>query len=276
MDIKDKVAVVTGGASGIGRATALALADCGADIVIVDINPKRIEEVQVEIKTRGRRSLGIQCDISKYDEVLDIPRQVLDFLGRIDILMNNAGVMLRGFADTLEPEDWDWILGINLYGVIYGCRAFLPHLLKQGSGYIINTSSIGGLISGRPNSIGYSTSKFAVTGLTEVLYKYLKPKGIGVSLLCPGLIRTNLPENFRYVGNDLERLGAIKEIPKAPGVMEPEEVAAMVVDAVRRERYLILTQPKLFQGLMEKRIQDIQGFLDGQLFQEKRNPEAGF
>jgi NAD(P)-dependent dehydrogenase (short-subunit alcohol dehydrogenase family) len=276
MDFKDKVAVITGGASGIGYATAMSMAGSGADIVIVDVNQQRLKEVQKELKALGRRVMVVQCDVSKNKEVSAMAEQVLEAMGRVDILMNNAGVMLRGFADTLEEADWEWILGINLYGVIYCCQAFLPHLMARGSGYIINTSSIGGLISGRPNSIGYSTSKFAVTGFTEVLYKYLKPKGIGVSLLCPGLVRTNLPENFRYAGNNLEGLGHIKEIPKAPGIMEPEEVAAMVVDAVQQNRYLILTQPKLFQGLMEKRVQDMQGFLDGQLSQEKRNPNAGF
>ena len=276
MDIKNKVAVVTGGASGIGRATALSLADSGADIVLVDVNRQRLEEVQEEIKTRGRRVMALPCDVSKNDEVSIMAKRALEGMGRIDILMNNAGVMLRGFAETLEPEDWEWILGINLYGVIYCCRAFLPHLLDRGSGYIINTSSIGGLIGGRPNSIGYSTSKFAVTGFTEVLYKYLKPKGIGVSLLCPGLIRTNLPENFRYAGNNTQALGAIKEIPKGPGVMEPEEVAVMVVEAVRQNRYLVLTQPVLFQGILERRAKDTQGFLEEVLSREQRNPSAEF
>jgi short-subunit dehydrogenase len=138
-------------------------------------------------------------------------------------------------------------------------------MLKRGSGYIVNTSSIGGLIGGQPNSIGYSTSKFAVTGFSEILYKYLKPKGIGVSLLCPGLIRTNLPENFRYVGNDLQALGAIKEIPKEPGVMEPEEVASMVVEAVNTNKFLILTSPARFLNMMERRAKDVQGFLDSQI-----------
>ncbi len=265
MEFTNKVAVITGGASGIGRATALAFAELGANIVIVDVNEQRMAEIKKDIEAKGRRALAIQCDVSKYENVTLMAEQALKFTGNVDILMNNAGVMLRGFVDTLHPADWAWILGINLYGVIHCCRAFLPHMLKRGSGYIVNTSSIGGLIGGQPNSIGYSTSKFAVTGFSEILYKYLKPKGIGVSLLCPGLIRTNLPENFRYVGNDLQALGAIKEIPKEPGVMEPEEVASMVVEAVNTNKFLILTSPARFLNMMERRAKDVQGFLDSQI-----------
>ncbi|MDP2918742.1 MAG: SDR family oxidoreductase [Dehalococcoidia bacterium] len=265
MEFKNKVAVITGGASGIGRSTAVALAKMGANIVIVDVNRERMAEAQREIEALGRRALTIQCDVAKYDDVTSMAKQAIAFAGGVDILMNNAGVMLRGFVDTLEPADWAWILGINLYGVIHCCRAFLPHMRERGNGYIVNTSSIGGLIGGQPNSIGYSTSKFAVTGFSEVLYKYLKPKGIGVSLLCPGLIRTNLPENFRYVGDDLQALGAIKEIAKEPGVMEPEEVAQMVIDGINKNKFLILTHPARFLTMMERRAKDVQGFLDTQL-----------
>ena len=265
MEFKEKVAVITGGASGIGRATALALAKMGTDIVIVDVNQQRMAETRKEIETLGRRVQTIQCDVARYDDVTSMAEQAMAFTGRVDILMNNAGVMLRGFIDTLEPTDWAWILGVNLYGVIHCCRAFLPHMLERGTGYIINTSSIGGLIGGQPNSIGYSTSKFAVTGFSEVLYKYLKPKGIGVSLLCPGLIRTNLPESIRYVGDNLKALGAIKEIAKEPGVMEPEEVAQMVIDAMDRNKFLILTHPARFHNMMEMRAKDVQGFLETQL-----------
>jgi len=275
VEFKGKTTVVTGGASGIGRATATAFAKAGADIVIVDVNEQRMAEVRKEIEALGRRVLTVRCDVAKYDEVISMSKRAMDFADEIDILMNNAGVMLRGFADTLEPSDWAWILGINLYGVIHCTRAFLPQMIKRGSGHIVNTSSIGGLIGGQPFAIGYSTSKFAVTGFSEVLYKYLKPKGIGVSVLCPGLIRTNLPENVRYVGQDRQALGFLPEIPRAPGVMEPEEVGRMVVDAINESRFLVLTHPARFRDLMQKRAEDDQAFLDSQITPSGRNPLVG-
>ena len=275
MEFKGKVAVVTGGASGIGRATALEFAKAGADIVIVDVNEQRMAEVRTEVEALGRRALTVRCDVARYDEVISMSKRAMEFAGGIDILMNNAGVMLRGFAVTLEPSDWAWILGVNLYGVIHCTRAFLPQMIKRGTGYIINTSSIGGLIGGQPFAIGYSTSKFAVTAFSEVLYKYLKPKGIGVSLLCPGLIRTNLPENVRYVGKDTQALGYLPEIPKGAGAMEPEEVGRMVVDAINESKFLILTHPARFMEMMKRRAEDDQAFLDSQINPSERNPLAG-
>jgi NAD(P)-dependent dehydrogenase (short-subunit alcohol dehydrogenase family) len=188
-------------------------------------------------------------------------------MGQVDILMNNAGVMLRGFAEKIPIADWEWILGINLFGVIRGVRAFLPDMIERGSGYIVNTSSMGGLIGGRPHSIGYSTSKFAVTGLTEVLYKHLKPKGIGVSLLCPGAVATNIVNSIRFTGDDdHEVLGGDEDLsPGLPNVLDPDDVARMVIDAMNRNQYLILTVPDRFQKVLMNRAENIQRFLDLQL-----------
>jgi short-subunit dehydrogenase len=140
-------------------------------------------------------------------------------------------------------------------------------MLERGSGYIVNTSSIGGLIGGRPNSIGYSTSKFAVTGFTEVLYKHLRPKGIGVSLLCPGAVATNIVKSIKFAGDDdPEVLGANDDLsPGQPNVLDPDDVAQMVIEAMIKNQYLILTVPDRFQRIISKRAEDMQAFLDLQI-----------
>jgi NAD(P)-dependent dehydrogenase (short-subunit alcohol dehydrogenase family) len=265
MEFKDKVAVITGSASGIGRSMALALARLGTDIVIADINDKRMAEVNEEIKSLGRRVLAVHCDVSKDKDMDNLAAETLSTMGKVDILMNNAGVMLRGFPDKLTMADWDWILGINLLGVIRGLRVFLPHMIERGDGYIINTSSIGGLISGVPYSVAYTTSKFAVTALTECLYNYLQPRGIGVSLLCPGGVATNIIESFRFVGDPPEILGGrVAPSLERPGVAHPDDVAQMVIEAMKQNRFLILTDPPRLHPAVMRSAEDIQKFLDGQ------------
>src|SRR6516225_1793677 len=144
MQIEGKVAVVTGGASGIGRATAIELARRGADVVIVDIHDVRMEEVHREIDAMGRRALIMHCDISLDRDVEHLRREVLEEMGHVDILMNNAGVAVMGPPETVPPEDWEWILQVNLLGPVRGVRAFLPHMMERGTGYIVNTASIAG------------------------------------------------------------------------------------------------------------------------------------
>src|SRR5256885_12203679 len=121
-------------------------------------------------------------------------------MGHVDILMNNAGVVLRGALEQIPIEDWEWSFGINLLGVVRGLRAFLPHMLERGSGYIINTGSVAGLIALTGEGAPYVASKFAIVGLSEALALYVRPKGIGVSVLCPGHVATNLGETARVIG----------------------------------------------------------------------------
>jgi NAD(P)-dependent dehydrogenase (short-subunit alcohol dehydrogenase family) len=267
MEFKDKVAVITGGASGIGWSLAKALAKLGTHIVLADIHEVNLAGLREEISDQGTRILPVECDVSKDDHMENLARLTFSEMGRVDILINNAGVMLRGFVDKIPMEDWEWILGVNLLGVIRGVRAFLPHMIERGSGYIVNTSSMGGLIGGQSHSIGYSTSKFAVTGFTEVLYKYLRPKGIGVSLLCPGAVATNINKSIRFTGDDDPMdLGADQRLEMGqPNVLHPDDVARMVMDAICQNQFLILTDPPRFQKVLIKRAEDVQRFMDIQL-----------
>lgn len=267
MEFKDKVAVITGAASGIGRSIALTFASLGANIVLADINDDEMNIVASEIKASGRRVLPVHCDVGRDEDVENLKKQAYETMGKVDILVNNAGVMLIGFAEKIPMKDWQWIVDINFLGVVRGIRAFLPQMLERGSGYIINTSSIGGLISGRQFAVSYTTTKFAVTALTEVLYKQLKPKGIGVSLLCPGGVATKLAKGMHFSNGETPenvKLRADHEARKAqaPEVKSPDEIAKILVQGMEKKEFLILADPPRFRAAMVARARDTQAFLD--------------
>jgi NAD(P)-dependent dehydrogenase (short-subunit alcohol dehydrogenase family) len=261
MDFKNKVAVVTGAASGIGRSIALAFAGQGADIVLADIDGDKMGEVAAQINAKGCRSIAVKCDVSRDEDVENLKQKALAAMGKVDILVNNAGVMLAGTVDKVSMKDWQWIVDINLLGVVRGVRAFLPHMLERGSGYIVNTSSVGGLITGKVTSVTYNTTKFAVTAFTEVLYKQLKPKGIGVSLLCPGGVATDIAKSTRYSGGDNPETRA-RTMAALAKLQPPDEIANMVVESMNKGEFLILSNPPRFRKWMLARAQDTQGFLD--------------
>jgi NAD(P)-dependent dehydrogenase (short-subunit alcohol dehydrogenase family) len=144
MQLAGKVAVITGGASGIGRGTALAMARRGTDLVIADINDRRLLETRAAIAALGRRALAVHCDVSSDADVERLGATALREMGHVDIVMNNAGVVLRGALEQISVADWEWSFGINVLGVVRGIRAFLPHMLERGSGHIINNGSVAG------------------------------------------------------------------------------------------------------------------------------------
>ena len=257
----DKVVVITGGASGIGRACALAFGRAGASVVIADLNADRLAEVGKELQDLGVPALTQVCDVSKDAEVDRLAQAVKARFSRTDILMNNAGVMLRGPLEKMPIAEWEWIFGINLFGPIRGLRAFLPDMIARGSGHIINTASLGGLIGGRPHSAGYSASKFALVGLSETLFVYLKPKGIGVSVLCPGGVKTNLPEQIRLSAEAESAEGYGLGEAFGSDAVEPDAVAQMVLEGVATGQFLILTDPR-HQALLTHRVTNLQTFVE--------------
>jgi len=263
VDVEDTVAVITGGASGIGRATALELARRGADIVAADINDARLEEVRAEVEALGRRFLAVHCDVSQDSDVERLRDEAIAAMGCVDIVHNNAGVAMLGPAEGLTMDEWNWILQINLFGVIRGVRAFLPHLLERGGGYVVNTASVAGLYAYAWDHPTYITAKFAVVGLTEALAIYARPLGIGVSLLCPGLVTTNMGDTARMGGvDDIRRW--LQPMPLEEPV-EPAFVGALVADAIRDERYLILTHPEPMRERMARRGADLDAWITSQI-----------
>lgn len=261
MQFSGRVAAITGGASGIGRACALAMAAAGADVVVADLNRDRMASVVSEIEGLGRRALAIPTDVSVDADVERFAAEAIAAMGHVDLLMNNAGVVAGGPVEAISMADWSWILGINLLGPIRGVRAFLPHMLERGSGYIVNTASFAGLMAHNPLTIPYDTSKHGVMGLSQGLALYLRPRGIGVSVLCPGYVSTNLGENTRVTG-----MGATPDGPAhvPDRVVTADEVAARVVAAVQEERFLILSQDEHLK-IVQRRWHDIDRHIDRQI-----------
>ena len=266
MRFEGKVAVITGGASGIGRGTALAMARRGTDIVIADINDQRLAETRAAIATLGRRALAVHCDVARDADVEHLGAMALREMGRVDILMNNAGVVLRGALEQIPMADWEWSFGINLLGVVRGIGAFLPHMLERGSGYIINTASVAGLIALTGEGAPYVASKFAIVGLSEALALYARPRGIGVSVLCPGSVDTNLCETERVVGMTPE--SALAEAASVEVfhsmLMTPEQVGEVVIEAIQQQRFFVLPDHHQ-QPILVQRAQDMNAFLEARL-----------
>ena len=246
-----KVAVVTGGASGIGRAMAAAFRAAGARSVIADVEVGALEATAAELGV-----VGVACDVSDPDAVFALRDAVLGQLGRVDVVCLNAGVGGGGFIVDSTRSDWEWVLGVNLWGVIDGVRAFLPGLVEQGSGHLVLTASLAGLMAA-PGIGPYNASKYAVVGIAETLRRELDGTGVGVSVLCPGFVRTNIFASQRnrpaYLANDEPKPQARVANQDMLEAMlreaqSPDEVAATVLQAVREERFWILTHPELLES----------------------------
>ncbi|MGI5937130.1 MAG: SDR family NAD(P)-dependent oxidoreductase [Oscillospiraceae bacterium] len=245
MELEGKTAFITGAASGIGRALALNFAKAGADVAIADIDMVRSEEVRRSIEEMGRRAIAVYCDVSHDSSVIEAVAVAIFAFGRIDILACNAGIGSHGFFEDHSVDDWQAVFNINLFGTIKCINAILPHFYKNGGGYVLITSSQSGLMLPTPeetaNCLPYISSQFSVTGLAEGLRSYLKPKGVAVSLLCPGLVATNFFSNLRHAG-DRGREMPVNVCSQA--MQSPDEVAQIAVAAMKKEKFLILINPK--------------------------------
>jgi NAD(P)-dependent dehydrogenase (short-subunit alcohol dehydrogenase family) len=241
-NLRDKITVVTGAASGIGQATALEFAAAGADVVVSDVNETGLAETVSAIEAKGRKAVALGVDVSKPDQVEAMIAKAIETFGRIDILMNNAGVGLSGEMRHLSLQDWEWIVGINLWGPIYGIHFALPHLLKQKSGHIVNVASSAGLIAS-PGMSAYTTTKFGLVGLSEVLRNELARFGIGVTVVCPGFVRTNIFQTGKMKGMK-EEAEARRNLPSWLGISK-ETCARDILRAVQKNRFLIIPGPEM-------------------------------
>ncbi|MFO0725500.1 MAG: SDR family oxidoreductase [Myxococcota bacterium] len=200
-----QVAIVTGAASGIGKEIASALADQGAVLGLVDINAAALAETAQLLQSRGATVQSFVADLSQEAVIDRLAQDILQRFGRVDLLMNNAGVAVVAPLLSTKEQDWDWILAINLRAPIRLTRALLPSMIAQGSGHIAFTASMAGLV-GAPGMSAYSTTKFGLVGFAEALSLEVKDSGIDVTVVCPGYVRTNLHHATRYTNDSMKKL----------------------------------------------------------------------
>ena len=268
-DFKNKVAVITGAASGIGQGIAYRCGKEGMKVVISDIDERRLRRTERKLKREGVNVLSVLTDVSKASEVEALAKKIIEAFGEVHLLFNNAGVAIPNLTWEYDLEDWEFVLGVNLWGVIYGIHYFIPIMIKQDTEcHVVNTSSIEGILSSGVGGATYGVCKHALVFLTERLaleLAELAPK-IKVSVLCPALVLTNifmssinrLPEEQRdgYFQSEVdeERMEQLQQfLEQSPGIT-PEEVADIVFQAIRDEKLHIFThkQPVIKEGVKER------------------------
>jgi NAD(P)-dependent dehydrogenase (short-subunit alcohol dehydrogenase family) len=242
--LKDRTAVVTGGASGIGRALALLFAREGANVVVADLDETGMTETLAGVTRAGRRGLAVKTDVSRLADVQALADRAFGELGAVHVVCNNAGVALWGGLEAVTHKDWEWAMGVNLWGVIHGVEAFVPRMVAQKQpGHVVNTASMAGLIASQGLGI-YNTTKYAVVGLSETLQKDLRGYDIGVSVLCPMGVHTNIRQSDRSRPPALrnattERDGRAMEL--IGRYLPPEHVAERVLRAIYANRLYVIT-----------------------------------
>ena len=275
--LRAKVAIITGAASGIGRALADRAHEEGMRFVLADIQPDALAQAERELKDAGADVLAVRTDVSKPDQVEALAQRTLDEFGAVHVLFNNAGVAVGGPVWQYSLRDWQWIMGVNLWGVIHGIRTFVPLMLAQNAeAHIVNTASMAGLLS-TPGLGAYNVTKHGVVTLSETLALDLAAVGapIKVSVLCPGWVRTRISDSAR------NRPAELQDAPASPVTAEAadepvrrlvaegipaEQVAGLVFEAIRTEQFYILTHPE-WKVLVQRRTDNI---LNG------RGPASGF
>ncbi len=265
-DLRDKVAVVTGGASGIGRGLCRALAAEGAHVVVADVEAEAAEQVAKELAGRGVRSLAVACDVADRAAVEALADRAWQEFGHVEVLCNNAGVGQMGPVAAATWEDVQWVFSVNVFGVWNGCSIFVPRFQAGGSrAHILNTGSEHSLGIPFPNMGIYTASKHAVLALSDVLRRELEPEGIGVSILCPGVVRTAIWNSGR---NRPERLGGPFESPPEiekfmEAGMDPDEIGRLSVAAIQRGDFFVLTHPEV-RAFVEERYRELLAAFDAQ------------
>ena len=254
MELRGKTAVVTGGASGIGRALALRFAREGANVVVADLDAPGMESVAAEARGLGVKALTVRTDVSELAQVEALAARSFEAFGAVHVLCNNAGVAAWGGLESASHRDWQWVLGVNLWGVIHGIETFVPRMIARGEpGHIVNTASMAGLVASKGLGV-YNTSKYAVVGLSETLAKDLKPYRIGVSVLCPMGVQTRIRESERNRPAALrnERAGDGEPVELIGRYLAPDAVADMVLAAVRSNELYVITHDEALEPLRRR------------------------
>jgi NAD(P)-dependent dehydrogenase (short-subunit alcohol dehydrogenase family) len=247
MDFSGKTAIVTGAASGIGLGIATALAEAGANVVMADIQKDAVEQAAHGLSGTNKRVMPVRIDVTQEQSVLDALAEAERNFGKLHIACNNAGVPMHGTKLTdVPPADWEFVIGVNVWGIIHGIRHFVPAILRHGEeGHIVNTASVAGFQNRRGTNQGpYSMSKYAALSLSEALEHELEGTNVGVSVLCPGPIATNIARGARnrpeHMGgprvNSATDEAVLAERLAATG-LDPQKVGERVVDAIRTKTF---------------------------------------
>lgn len=260
-DVEGKVAFITGAASGMGFGMADAFSEAGMKVMLADIDETALAKAEKTLKDKGREAASLVCDVSDRDNVFAAAKKTVDTFGRVHVVCLNAGVGAGGNFDELDQADWDWVIGVNQMGVLYGIQAFLPIIKNQGEGgHIMATSSMAGLVPAGAGWGPYNATKYAAVAMCEVLRQELKDTKIGVSVLCPGAVNTNIlhaaehrPERFgksdRAVASDDITTGLSQGL-------DPRVVGDLVLAAVRDNQFYIFTDPSS-KSWFERRVNRI-------------------
>jgi len=268
-EIAGRVAFISGAASGIGLAIAHALAAAGAKLVLADIDRTALDAAVAELSRGGTETLGVLLDVAEATSWNAAAEATLSRFGDIDILCNNAGVgASRGTLETISDQDWNWIFGINVHGVRNGIRTFLPRMKARGAdAHIVNTASIVGLFA-LPGAADYVATKYAVMGLSEALRMELRDTTIGVSVLCPGFVKTGITVNAMKrrpstaAGDHSNTTFDTARRAGQPEGIDAAKVGAAVLDAIRENRFYVLTHPE-YRAIVDLRVTELRAAFSG-------------
>src|SRR5580704_6788603 len=273
---KGKTAFVTGGASGIGLALCRAFGQRGMNVALADIEAAACTEAAATLSREGINAIGMTCDVSDRDSLAQAAAKTFAEFGNVHILCNNAGVSRAGPIESIAPSDWDWVIGVNLKGLVHGLQIFLSHMKAHGEpGHIVNTASINGVV-GAPLAGPYSATKFAVVGISEVLAAELADSSIGVSVLCPSWVKTRMLDNGRNrptrfggpIKLDADNANTERNARYAKALksgLDPAHVAQLVIGAIEARRLFVFTHAETRAAVERCYAQMLEGFdaLDG-------------
>ncbi len=260
-ELAGRTAFITGGASGMGLAMAHSFGAAGMNVIIADIEQAALDSALDSLGERNTEVRAINVDVTRREAMEEAAAEAEAAFGKVHVVCNNAGVAVGGSIDTMSYKDWDWVLGVNLDGVVNGVQAFLPRMLAHGEGgHFVNTASMAGHIA-VPGLSVYNASKFAVVGLSEVMRIDLAPRNIGVSVLCPGVVRTNIFDSGRnrpdalQAATDTASMVLQSDVPEAErsarlealiaGALDADVVGDMVLHAIQSDEFYIFTHPEI-------------------------------
>lgn len=266
-EISGTVAVLTGAGSGIGRAIAHELAARGARVLVTDVDEERAATVAAEITAASATAVSQRCDVARSEDFVAARDRALEEFGAVDVIVNNVGVMVAGRPEVIPVDEWQRILDLNVLGIVRSNEVFLPLLMEQARGHVVNTASASGILNYAYDRTPYAASKAAVVMLSEALFMYLRPYGVGVSCLCPAGVATNILEQIRFIGEQLP-LSA----PDLP-VVDAAVAGTRVADAIEQRTFLVLTADEVRDELRRKG-NDLDAYLQAQEVWIHRDADA--